>query len=348
MSNGIRVLVVDDSAFARLAITRELQAGEGIIVIGSARDGAEAIEKINMLHPNVVTMDVEMPNLNGLDTLRRIMAECPTPVVMLSSLTGNGTETTVRALEIGAVDFFLKRSSSNPIGESGDAVDLRTKIILASKADLAKKSLPHPPMPVKFNKKVVSPEPAKTILVIGSSTGGPRALYQVVPNLPADLNAAVLLVQHMPTGFTTSFANRLDQLSNITVKEATRGEVLHHGLAFLAPGGHHMTVNGEGVLDLNLNPPVCNVRPSVNVTMESVAKAYGNSVVGVVLTGMGSDGTIGAGFIKKAGGSIIVEDKSTCVVWGMPRSVVESGYADREVPLPDIADEIVKILSVKV
>jgi two-component system, chemotaxis family, protein-glutamate methylesterase/glutaminase len=348
MSNEIKVLVVDDSAFARLAITRELQMGQGITVVGSARDGVEALEKVSQLHPDVITLDVEMPNIDGLETLKRIMSECPTPVVMLSSLTGSGTETTVRALEIGAVDFFLKRSSSNPIGETGDAIDLRTKLIMAAKIEVSKRNnVPHSALPTKKDKKSPKSQKAKTVLVIGSSTGGPRALYQVVPNLPADINAAVMIVQHMPPGFTDSFAKRLDQLSNISVKEAEPGDVLVEGSAFLAPGGYHLTVDSGGILGLNQNPPICNVRPSVNVTMESVAKAYGRAVLGVVLTGMGSDGTIGAGMIKKEGGTVIVEHRSTCVVWGMPRSVAESGYADREIPLPRIAQEIVKILSVK-
>lgn len=349
MPSEIKVLVVDDSAFARLAITRELQTGQGITVIGSPRDGIEGIEKIKQLHPDVVTLDVEMPTMDGLETLKRIMSECPTPVVMLSSLTGTGTETTVRALEIGAVDFFLKRSSSNPIGATGDASDLRTKLLMASKIEVSKRdSVAQPDLPIKKDKKLPNRKITKTVLVIGSSTGGPRALYQVVPNLPADINAAVLIVQHMPPGFTDSFAKRLDQLSNISVKEAERGDVLNEGFAFVAPGGYHLTVNSGGILELNQNPPVCNVRPSVNVTMESVAKVYSRAVVGVVLTGMGSDGTIGAGMIKKAGGTVIVEHQSSCVVWGMPRSVMESGYADREVPLQHIAEEIVKILSVKV
>jgi len=346
MSSDIKVLVVDDSAFARLAISRELRAGSSISVLDSARDGVEAIGKIKQLKPDVVTLDVEMPNMDGLATLDKIMSECPTPVVMLSSLTGAGTEATIRALELGAVDFFLKRAVANPIGDGGDADGLRNKIILASKAKLS----PRRTMPAmlasvpKPRKAVPGTQPATRVIVIGSSTGGPKALYQVVPNLPADIDAGILIVQHMPPGFTGSLANRLDQLSHVAVKEAAPGEVLYNGLAFVAKGGYHLTIDKGGVLGLNQNPPVCSVRPSIDVTMESVVQAFGKSVLGVVLTGMGVDGTRGSQQIKMQGGKVIAEDESTCVVWGMPKSVAESGYADRVAPLPEVAESIVDLL----
>jgi two-component system chemotaxis response regulator CheB len=180
--------------------------------------------------------------------------------------------------------------------------------------------------------------------MIGSSTGGPKALYQVVPALPADLPAAVLIVQHMPPGFTVSLANRLDQLSGMVVKEAAIGDILYNGVVYLAKGGFHMVVEEGGVIGLNQKPTVCGVRPSVDVTMLSLPGVFGSAVLGVVLTGMGSDGTNGSQHIKRNGGKIIAEDESTCVVWGMPKSVVEAGYADLVFPLPRIANAVVGIL----
>jgi two-component system chemotaxis response regulator CheB len=348
MPSDVRVIVVDDSAFARLAITRELKTAGGVSVIESARDGLEAIEKIKRLKPDVVTLDVEMPNMDGLAALERIMVECPTPVVMLSSLTGEGTRATMRALELGAVDFFLKHTLANPVGGANDASDLRSKIITASKAKvLPREQGKTPSLPErkeKPGKSIKMLRPARKVVVIGSSTGGPKALYQVVPNIPAEIPAAILIVQHMPPGFTNSLASRLNELSRVFVKEADPGDQLFNGMAFVAKGGYHMVVEKGGVLALNQSPPVCGVRPSVDVTMMSAADTFASSVLGVVLTGMGSDGTQGSGKIKAHGGRIIAQDESTCIVWGMPKSVVESGYADRVLPLPQVADGITEAL----
>ena len=346
MTSEIRVLIVDDSAFARLAIARELKSAGGIEVVDYARSGVEALEKIKQLKPDVITLDVEMPQMDGLETLRRIMLECPTPAVMLSSLTGSGTEATLKALEFGAVDFFLKNTLANPIGNEGAADTLKNKIVMASKVKVVKQ------LPIietfarleKPQKKEISLKPAELIVMIGSSTGGPKALYQVVPNLPADIPAAVLIVQHMPPGFTNSLATRLNQISNIGVKEAAAGDVIYEGMAYVAPGGYHMLVDNNGVIVLTQTATVCGVRPSVNVTMESIVEHYGNLVLGVVLTGMGTDGTIGAQHIKRAGGKVLVQDESTCVVYGMPKSIVDSGYADAILPITKITDGIVETL----
>lgn len=344
----IRVLVVDDSAFARLAISRELRTSENIIVIDSARDGLEALEKVKEHKPDVVTLDVEMPRLDGLETLKIIMAECPTPVVMLSSQTGAGAETTVKALEMGAVDFFPKHSVGNPVGSDGDALDLKTKIMMASRVKISKSHAANsgPADAARLPEAIRPREKADTLVIIGSSTGGPRALYQVIPSIPADIPAAVLVVQHMPPGFTNSLANRLNDLSKLTVKEAAQGDVLYKGAAFIARGGYHVTVGNGGVLELNQDHAVCGVRPSIDVAMESAVKVFGRSIVGVVLTGMGCDGTHGSKLIKEAGGVVLAEDKSTCVVWGMPRSVTEAGYADRILPLPQITDGLVNALKI--
>jgi two-component system, chemotaxis family, protein-glutamate methylesterase/glutaminase len=350
MSEDIRVIVVDDSAFARLAITKELQSTSGISVIATAKDGLEALEKVKLLKPNVVTMDVNMPNMDGLATVSKIMSECPTPIVMLSSLTGVGTETTIKALEAGAVDFFLKHSLSNPVGESGNSDNLKAKIVMASKIKLSKQKIENNPVSVKEKVKKTpgSLKVANRVVIIGSSTGGPKALYQVVPKIPADIPAAVLIIQHMPPGFTYSLAQRLDQLSNIMVKEVVAGDVLYNGVALVAKGGFHMIMEKGGVMALNHDAPVCGVRPSVDVTMKSIAGVFGSSILGVVLTGMGSDGTHGCKAIKENGGEVIAEDESTCVVWGMPKSVIEAGYADKVLPLPQIANGIDEMLKDKV
>lgn len=343
MVNDIKVLIVDDSAFARLAISRELRSVGGIDVVDSARNGYEALEKINKLKPDVVTLDVEMPDMNGLETLGKIMAECPTPVVMISSLTGFGTEATIRALEAGAVDFFLKHALANPIGGEYQADSLKNKIIMASKVKLTRRQVSLPPVSLltKPLKSLVGKQPATRVVIIGSSTGGPKALYQVVPALPADLPAAVLIVQHMPPGFTDSLAKRLDQLSELVVKEAAEGDILYNGAAYVARGGYHMVVKEGGVVALNQNPTVCGVRPSIDVTMQSLPGVFGNRVLGVILTGMGSDGTHGSQLLKQMGGNIIAEDESTCVVWGMPKSVTEAGCVDVVLALPRIADAVV-------
>lgn len=350
VKHKIRVLIVDDSAFARFAISRQLQSDPEIEVIDFARDGVEALEKVMTLKPDVVTLDVEMPRMDGLSALGQIMSACPTPVVMLSTLTSEGAQTTIKALELGAVDFFLKPSLTTPAGAYGTGDDLKTKLKIAARVNVLNWSamVSRKRVPLKPKEHTVSePSPPKEIVIIGSSTGGPRALYQVIPALPAGIRAAILIVQHMPPGFTRSLADRLDQLSEITIKEAEAGDVLRQGEALLAPGGYHMIVKKSGVVDLNRNPPVCGVRPSVDVTMESAAVFFGASCVGVVLTGMGSDGTKGTSFIKSAGGKVIVEDKSTCSIYGMPKSVAEAGNADYIVPLPRIASVLVRTINNK-
>jgi len=344
----IRVLVVDDSAFARFAISKKLQADQDIEVVDFARDGAEALEKVMALKPDVMTLDIEMPRMDGLTALERIMAVYPMPVVMISTLTGDGTQATIKALELGAVDFFLKPSLTRPAGADGTGDDLRNKLKVAARVNVSPSGMTVIPKQArsKSERSVKNrPDSSKEAVVIGSSTGGPRALYQVVPALPADIPAAILIVQHMPPGFTKSLANRLNELSEITVKEAESGDMLRQGEAFVAPGDYHMIVKKDRVIGLNQTPPVCGVRPSVDVTMESVALAFGDSTIGIVLTGMGFDGTSGTSLIKAAGGKVIAEDESSCSVYGMPKSVADAGNADRIVPLPGIASELVRMLN---
>ena len=344
----VKVLVVDDSAFARLTISKYLATDPAIEVVGMARDGLDALEKVKLLDPDVVTMDVEMPKLDGIGTLERIMAEHPRPVIMLSSITAEGAEVTIRALELGAIDFFLKPSLINPTGAAEVSNDLIDKIKSASSIDVSKlvwqvkKLLAGTARPVAARPTPgqVSERPRR-VVIIGSSTGGPRALYEVVPGIPADIPATVVIVQHMPAKFTKSMADRLNEISRIPVKEAEAGDRLITGHALVAPGGFHMVLKPGGSIDLTLDKAVCGLRPAIDVTMGSLVSHYGASCLGVILTGMGSDGTNGCAMIKAAGGNVISEDPSTCVIYGMPRSVAEAGLPDYVLPLHRIANEIV-------
>jgi two-component system chemotaxis response regulator CheB len=333
------VLVVDDSATVRSVLCRELRADPAIEVVGYARDGVEALEKIRELKPDVVTLDIEMPRLNGLDTLRQLMAESPTRVVMVSSLTRQGADATLDSLELGALDFVAKPSSMGSVGLMAVVGELIEKITCVARAPL---------LPRARTSRLRQVTPAgggrwrRRAVVIGSSTGGPQALRAVLTELPADLGVPVLVVQHMPPGFTRALADRLDTLCALHVEEARPGSHANAGRILLAPGGFHMKLRMNGEVELTQEPPECSVRPAINVTMESVVRLYGGDTLGVVLTGMGHDGTRGGTLIKAAGGQMITEAESTCVVYGMPRSVVEAGLSDRSVPLNQVAGAIVE------
>jgi len=334
----IRILIVDDSAFMRLTLGRRLAETPGFEVIGKAGDGHEALAMMPTLRPDVVTMDVEMPGLNGLDTLAKIMESQPTPVVMVSSLTREGTDTTVRALTLGAVDFVSKPAQTSQMSQM--VVELAEKIRGAATARVQKRiSLTRIASEgADKGQKAMLRNVMRSdrVISIGSSTGGPGALRQLLGALPGTLDAAIVIVQHMPPGFTRSLADRLDEESAWVVKEAQDGDRLLCGQALLAPGGHHLEFDKFGVAMLTRNPPVNNVRPAVDVTTNSVVEAFGSRVLGVVLTGMGRDGTRGAEKIKRTGGQVIAEHESTCAVYGMPRSAVEAGVVDHIAPLPQI------------
>ena len=344
MTVPIRVLVVDDSAFMRHAISQILESDANIEVVGTARDGLQALEMIENLHPDVATLDVEMPRLGGLETLQRIMERCPLPVVMVSSSTKEGSSITLSALAMGAVDFVAKPSGPASPNIRQVTNELITKVKAAAGARVRGRRQEL----VRSASRPVTAAPAAErtpkIVIIGSSTGGPRALYELVPALPRDLDAALLIVQHMPPGFTGPFAERLNEMSSLTIKEAGGGERLEAGLGLLAPGGRHLVVTADGVTRISDGPPVHGVRPSVDVTMGSLAEKQGRNCLGVILTGMGSDGTLGCKWIKSLGGKVIAEDESTCVVFGMPRSVIEAGVVDRVVPLHEMAAAIVEML----
>lgn len=339
----IRVLVVDDSAFMRYTITQYLGGNPSIQVVGSARDGYEALELIPKLQPDVVTLDVEMPRLDGLSTLRNIMSNFPRPVIMLSSLTQEGTVETIQALTLGAVDFIAKPSQKANIHTVMEEV--ANKIIRAARAKVWS---PAPATPKMTSCGPKTEKPLRPylkqdkIVFIGTSTGGPRALNTVIPALAGQIQmqAAIVIVQHMPAGFTHSLADRLDSLSAIRVKEAEPGDRLQVGQALLAPGGFHMTFDENNQVALNQNPPVHGVRPAVDVTLTSLVQHFGGALIDVILTGMGNDGTNASLLVHNSGGLVIAEDESTCVVWGMPRSVIEAHAADIVVPLSEIAGVI--------
>jgi len=339
----VKVLVVDDSAFMRFTITKHLNDIPGIVVLGAAKDGREALELIPKLKPDVVTLDVEMPNLDGLSTLREIMARHPLPVVMLSSLTSEGTLETVRALTLGAVDFVAK--PDNKANMASILEDVGNKVLRAAKAKVWQ--TPNRPQtfePISaakaMDKKVRGLRSQDKIVVIGSSTGGPRALNTVVPMLGSDIPAAFVIIQHMPAGFTRSLSERLNGTSELFVKEAAPDDRLEVGKVLLAPGGFHMVFDENEKVTLNQNPTVHGVRPAVDVTLLSIVKLYGSRVVTAILTGMGNDGTNAALMVHNSGGWVISEAEETCVVYGMPRSVFEAGASNEVVPLDKVAKAI--------
>lgn len=336
----VRVLVVDDSAFMRHVISQGLAASPLIEVVGAARDGLEALELLARLKPDVITLDVEMPRLNGLATLREIMARSPLPVIMLSSLTKEGAAETIQALATGAVDFVAKPDQKTRIGEV--LAEVTAKVLRAAKAralpPISPVILPEPrEKPAKKTRPRLRHEP---VVLIGASTGGPRALHSVVPLLQAGLPAAFVIVQHMPPGFTQSLAHRLESLSSIEVREAAPGDSLEAGRALLAKGGSHLTFDELGRASLNQAPAVHGVRPAIDVTLASLVEVAGRRTIAVILTGMGSDGTNGAALVRAAGGVVIAEAQSSCVVWGMPRSVEEAGLASQVAPLEEISSAI--------
>jgi two-component system chemotaxis response regulator CheB len=355
----VRVLVVDDSTFMRFTIAKHLgEVVPSITIVGTDRNGSEALELIPKLKPDVVTLDVKMPHMDGLTPLREIMSRHPLPVVMLSSLTKEGAWETVQSLTLGAADFDTKPDTKANIAAG---IDVVAKVQQAAQAKVfAFRQMPPvsvrilPVLSYLVNEGSQPPHQQKTprpltsqdkVLVIGSSTGGPRALNIVVPDLSANMPAAVLIVQHMLVGFTRSLAERLDAISQLAVKEAAPGDKLEVGRALVAPGGFHTMVDDSNQITLNQSPPVEGVRPSVDVTMISAAQRYGASVVGAILTGMGSDGTNAAKLVRNAGGWIIAEDESTSLVWGMPRSVFEAGAANEVVPLLEVASAVHKAIS---
>jgi two-component system chemotaxis response regulator CheB len=335
VSARIRVLVIDDSAFVRKAVERMLGGADDIEVCGFAADGEEGLRRARELRPDVVTLDIKMPRLGGLETLERLMAEQPLPVLLMSTLTQEGAEVTLRGLELGAMDF-VDKSSVQPMSMLSLADELIAKVRAIGRARVRPRPLPAPARPAG--------RAAVELVAVAASTGGPTALQQVVSGLPAGFPAPVLIVQHIPRGFTRSLAERLDARSAIPVREAKDGELVLPGAVLIAPAGIHTRVvrrGGAVVVTLDEEPRDALHRPSADVLMASVAEVYRERAIGVVLTGMGADGTEGLRAIRAAGGQTLAESEESCVIYGMPKAAVEAGVVDRSVPLDRVAGEII-------
>ncbi|WP_115948138.1 chemotaxis response regulator protein-glutamate methylesterase [Pseudomonas sp. GL-R-19] len=374
---AVKVLVVDDSGFFRRRVSEILSADSNIQVVGTATNGKEAIDQALALKPDVITMDYEMPMMDGITAVRHIMQRCPTPVLMFSSLTHEGARVTLDALDAGAVDFLPKNFED--ISRNPEKVKqlLCEKILSIARSNrrVSTYSAPAPvaaPAPTPAPSSVgsygssapvrpapaLAPIPARTqaatasspapkrkaykLVAIGTSTGGPVALQRVLTQLPASFPAPIVLVQHMPAAFTKAFAERLDKLCRISVKEAEDGDILRPGLALLAPGGKQMMVDGRGAVKILPGDERLNYKPCVDITFGSAAKSYGDKVLAVVLTGMGADGREGARMLKQGGSSIWAQDEASCVIYGMPMAIVKAELADAVYSLDDIGKHLVE------
>ncbi|HWR28488.1 MAG TPA: chemotaxis response regulator protein-glutamate methylesterase [Negativicutes bacterium] len=366
----IRVLVVDDSAFMRKVLSDMFNGENDFEVVDVARNGAEAVDKVLLYSPDVVTMDVEMPVLDGLSALEKIMDLKPTPVIMVSSLTKAGADATIKALSLGAVDFIAKTSGSiSRIDDIANELLQKCRAVKGiSGSRLITRAVPEV-QKVKIRPVIIADQPAPVvsgmkppavatltseipgvrdwIVAIGTSTGGPRALQEVLTRLPGNLPCPTIVVQHMPPGFTKSLADRLNSLCALTVKEAEDNDRLVAGTVFVAPGDYHLTIRRDSsgtFVKLNKEPAIGGLRPAVDPMMVSVSETFGAKTVGVILTGMGHDGAKGMQAIKRLSGLTIAEDQSTSVVFGMPKAAIEAGVVDAILPLPQVADGIVQCL----
>ena len=364
MSSRIRVLIVDDSAFIRNALSGMLSKSPDIDVIGIARNGEDALTKVVELSPDVMTLDIEMPGMNGLQVLKTVMAEHPLPVIMVSSLTEESAKETLQALEFGAVDFISKQSSKSVLDISKIEKLLLSKVKAAVWARSHVTGLVREPMVQKNpgqllgssftrnprsyanteKKKDTSHKTLDSVVIIGSSTGGPKVIQDMLEEFPATLSSAVIVIQHMPKFFTKPFAERLNQLCPLTVQEAKDGDPLVPGQILVAPGSHHLRVENLGVREVGVRvscePVHLPYRPSVDLAMETGAKALGPLVIGVILTGMGNDGERGMRAIKEAGGHTLAQNEATCMIFGMPKAAIDSGYVDAVVPISRMTTEI--------
>ncbi len=354
MIDKIKILIVDDSALMRKALKEIIMTDSSLDVVGTARDGSDAIEKVHELKPDVITMDINMPVMDGLTAMQYILNDYPKiAVLIVSSLTAEGALTTFEALELGAFDYVAKPSGtvSTDIYLVGREIIQKVKLAYKNingksiRDRVERRSNARPQKKVERPKEaqLKSLKKATKVVVIGISTGGPGTLMEVLPMLPADLGAAVVIIQHMPPAFTTSFAKRLDGACHIPVKEVTTGDVLQNGNGYLGSGGYQLVVRGEaGVLRLTSSPKTV-FMPCVNVTMESVLAAFGGkNVVGVLMTGMGDDGADAMVKIRNAGGITIAEDESTAVVFGMPKEAIDRGGAEIVVPSYKMAEAIIR------
>ena len=346
----IRVLVVDDSAVIRRVVTGELSADPEIEVVGAAANGKIALAKIHQLNPDLIILDVEMPDMDGLETLARLRKDYPRlPVIMFSALTERGAAATLDALALGATDYFTK--PSGPGGLEDSRLVIREELVPAIKALCRAPGVPPAkpsvagPWPLPPTTSLTRPSGKVEVVAIGASTGGPNALAEVFRALPADLPVPLVIVQHMPPMFTRLLAERLTADTKVPVEEATTGVALRPGRAWIAPGNFHMVVVRDGLnvrTRLHQEPPEHSCRPAADPLFRSVAKVYGPNCLAVVLTGMGQDGLLGCETIREAGGQVLVQDEATSVVWGMPGAVARAGLADKALPLSMVGNEIVR------
>ncbi|WP_017906309.1 protein-glutamate methylesterase/protein-glutamine glutaminase [Pseudomonas asplenii] len=375
----VKVLVVDDSGFFRRRVSEILSADTSIQVVGTATNGKEAIDQALALKPDVITMDYEMPMMDGITAVRHIMQRCPTPVLMFSSLTHEGARVTLDALDAGAVDFLPKNfedisrnpekvkqllcekvhsisrsnrrfsSYSAPAPQPAPAPAPSASSSFSSSHAPAPASVRSAPPPsrgaavaVTANTSGAPKRKAYKLVAIGTSTGGPVALQRVLTQLPANFPAPIVLIQHMPAAFTKAFAERLDKLCRISVKEAEDGDILRPGLALLAPGGKQMMVDARGTVKILPGDERLNYKPCVDITFGSAAKSYGDKVLAVVLTGMGADGREGARLLKQGGSAVWAQDEASCVIYGMPMAIVKADLADAVYSLDDIGKHLVE------
>lgn len=345
----VRVLIVDDSGFFRRRIRELLATDPALEVVGEAADGRQAVAAVDQLQPDVVTMDVEMPVMDGISACREIMRRRRTPILMFSSLTHEGARATLDALEAGAVDFMPKRFSeiARDSEEARRRLCEKVRAVGRGRSGMIAAAQPRAAAPAPAPRQGPAPVPGRfRLVVIGTSTGGPVALQRVLSSLPAGFPLPLLLVQHMPGSFTRAFAERLDGLCAIDVREAAQGDALRPGLALLAPGGHQIGLrNGGGrllthVFDLGEEQIY---RPSVDIAFREAARVYGGRVLAVVMTGMGADGCEGAAALKAAGAEVWAQDEASSVIWGMPGAVARAGHSDRLLPLDQIGPALARL-----
>jgi len=349
MKRKIKVLIIDDSAFMRKSLSILLSSDSNIEIIGTAKDGKEGYEFAKKLRPDIITLDVEMPVMNGLTSLKLIMKNAPTSVIMVSSITTEGAESTLKAFEYGAVDFISKEQSfvSVNITNIKDELIRKIKSIVYQKWNTALKQ--KSPLS-KTSAGIVSPASRGILpkigynaIALGVSTGGPISLQKVIPLLSENLNVPIFIVQHMPPKFTKSLADRLNGMSRLTVKEAEQGDLVNKNTVYIAPGGKHLNFAKMGSnvkIFLTDEPNTSLHRPSVDVMFHSAISIFGRKMLGVIMTGMGKDGLEGIAELKKLGGNCLAQNEHSCVVYGMPKAVVDAGYADIIVPLDQIANKI--------
>ena len=371
----VSVLIVDDSGFFRRRLKEMLDSCTGIEVVGTASHGKEAVELTHKLKPSVITMDYEMPVMDGITAVRTIMAECPTPILMFSSLTYEGARVTLDSLDAGAVDYLPKNfeeiSKSSAVlkqklaerlteiamaGKRGALANRRAVAPARSAVKPVEKTVetPKPTIKPRVSAPAAAPTPSRPVkrskinkqfnlVAIGTSTGGPVALQNVLTKLPANFSKPIVLVQHMPSSFTSAFAERLNSLCKITVKEAKDGDMLRPGLALLAPGGKQMMITKGGKVKVLPGDERLNYKPCVDVTFASAANIYGDKVLAVVLTGMGSDGCEGAKLLKQKGSNVWSQDEQTSVIYGMPMAVAKANVTDEVLPLPQIGTRLTEL-----